>query len=61
MRSKFEICWICNAPREQIDEKSGFGLGATDEFEKSGCHYGGILSSEADLRAIAWFERGPEK
>ena len=36
-------------------------VGATDEFEKSGCHYGGILSSEADLRAIAWFERGHEK
>ena len=61
MMSKVEIFWNFNAPRRQIYEKSGFGLGATDEFEKSGCHYGGILSSEADLRAIAWFERGPKK
>ena len=61
MSSKFEISWILGAPRGQIYEKSGFGVGATDEFEKSGCHYGGILSSEADLRAIAGFERGPEK
>ena len=52
---------ICNAPRVQIDEKSGFGMHATDEFEKSGYHYGGILSSEADWRAIAWFERGHAK
>ena len=55
------IFWIFHAPRGQIDEKGLANTGATEEFEKSGCHYGGILSSEADLRAIAWFERGHEK
>ena len=61
MRSIFENFWICDALGIEFDEKCGFGLHATDESEKSGCHSRRILPSEADLRAIAWFERGHKK